>query len=122
MECEIPCVKTAPAPYSYVDVGLDSGWYRKCPQFKKYIRTMEIAGIGSETHRSDDYILGTVLLDSDVPVQYFSWAEYDFMDPPAPKVSGMIGYIIFRTLLQCSWQLSVIVDLNIGTNGYLCNL
>lgn len=105
MECEIPCVKTAPPPYTYVDIGLDSGWYRKCPQFKKYVRTMEIAGIGSEKHRSDDFILGTVLLDSDVPVQYFSWAEYDFMDPPAPKVSEIKDLHNLRTPLQCSWQL-----------------
>jgi hypothetical protein len=44
---------------------------------------MENVGRWKGDHR---LIAGNSHLDSDVPIQYFSWAEYQFMQPPIPKV------------------------------------
>ena len=33
----------------------------------------------------------TTSLSSDVPVGYFSWAEYPMMDPPRPKTKRALG-------------------------------
>lgn len=53
-----------------------------CQHTKQYFRTMENVKFGKD---EPDVVFGDFHLTSDVTVQYFSWAEYDFMRPPKPK-------------------------------------
>ena len=78
-DCDIPCVGRGPEP--------DIGGSQFCSHSKSYERTMENSGryMGDFKH-----IAGNSHLNSDVPIQYFSWAEYEFMRPPEPKVNKFI--------------------------------
>lgn len=42
----------------------------------------------STAHHSGFKVVMTPRLDSDVPVGYFSWAEYGLMDPVTPRIEG----------------------------------
>nr|CAG4708570.1 unnamed protein product [Naegleria fowleri] len=64
----------------------------KCPHTKLYTFTMENVPIqiGSTVK-----LVGSTKLNTDVPVPYYSWAEYDFMKPPIPKTaSAMMAVFI----------------------------
>jgi hypothetical protein len=48
-----------------------------------------------------NFIAGNSHLTSDVPIQYFSWAEYDFMRPPIKKVNESSIYLNILTIIGC---------------------
>jgi hypothetical protein len=73
-DCPIPCV-------SGVD---DISSNLVCPHTKFWSATMENRGSSIGDMKN---IYGNSRLHSDVVMQYFSWAEYDFMMPPRPKTS-----------------------------------
>eukprot|EP01116_Phalansterium_solitarium_P018409 TRINITY_DN485_c0_g2_i1.p1 TRINITY_DN485_c0_g2~~TRINITY_DN485_c0_g2_i1.p1 ORF type:complete len:498 (-),score=163.24 TRINITY_DN485_c0_g2_i1:107-1600(-) len=74
--CDVPC-----HPGSG---DISRGAAGRCPHIKAYEFTMENGGRHDGT---DQLIAGNTRLDSDVPIQYFSWEEYDFMRRPRNKTA-----------------------------------
>jgi len=91
--CDIPCEK--PSGNSPADIGGTGS----CIHQKRFSLTME--NIGSLGHGDNHSILSTTRLTSDVPVQYFSWAEYGFMNPPKPKNKD---YMMVALISNCGPQ------------------
>eukprot|EP01119_Soliformovum_irregulare_P004436 TRINITY_DN1543_c0_g1_i1.p1 TRINITY_DN1543_c0_g1~~TRINITY_DN1543_c0_g1_i1.p1 ORF type:complete len:516 (+),score=136.53 TRINITY_DN1543_c0_g1_i1:1328-2875(+) len=77
-ECDIPCVWEGDDP--------DVGGASSDPHNKRVSMTME--NYGTVAHGDSKTINGNTNLLSDVPLQYFSWAEYPFMDPPHAKTAS----------------------------------
>eukprot|EP01114_Cavostelium_apophysatum_P018071 TRINITY_DN550_c1_g1_i1.p1 TRINITY_DN550_c1_g1~~TRINITY_DN550_c1_g1_i1.p1 ORF type:complete len:562 (-),score=100.24 TRINITY_DN550_c1_g1_i1:1355-3040(-) len=73
IECDVPCARGSK------EIG-GSG----CTHARGYERTMENTGryIGDQ-----HTIAGNTHRDSDVHIQYYSWAEYEFMRPPRKKTA-----------------------------------
>lgn len=77
-ECDIPCVGDGSPPDAVVG-------YRQsqCPHIKSIFFTME----NSIPPQGAYDIVANTQLTSDVPLPYFSWAEYNFMNPVKPKTA-----------------------------------
>lgn len=64
---------------------------RACPHQKLALFSMESEAhypqLRLEDAREEYDIVGTTRRDSDVPLLYGSWAEYNFMQPAAPKTA-----------------------------------
>eukprot|EP01119_Soliformovum_irregulare_P019796 TRINITY_DN6339_c0_g1_i3.p1 TRINITY_DN6339_c0_g1~~TRINITY_DN6339_c0_g1_i3.p1 ORF type:complete len:422 (+),score=109.33 TRINITY_DN6339_c0_g1_i3:3-1268(+) len=76
-DCDVPCGSSTDKYTDFEPASVP------CPHTKRYTRTMENT---PERSGDDRNIVGDFHLTADVPVQYFSWAEYDFMRPVKPKV------------------------------------
>lgn len=50
-----------------------------------------ISNLKRGPYRNGIGVVMTTSLSSDVPVGYFSWAEYQIMDPPKPKTKRALG-------------------------------
>lgn len=88
------------------------------PSALRILRSMESAAYFPENdiataRKGGVGVVMTTSLSSDVPVGYFSWAEYPMMDPPRPKAQRALGaafisncgahndrLVIMRTLQQ----------------------
>ncbi|PRP80129.1 hypothetical protein PROFUN_12212 [Planoprotostelium fungivorum] len=75
-DCDIPCVGSGDS--SHIDIGSGAS---QCT--KSVSKTMENVG---ESYGDDSRMMGNTKLDADVTMQYFSWAEYNFMRPMQKKV------------------------------------
>eukprot|EP01117_Protostelium_nocturnum_P020977 TRINITY_DN985_c0_g1_i1.p1 TRINITY_DN985_c0_g1~~TRINITY_DN985_c0_g1_i1.p1 ORF type:complete len:497 (-),score=138.87 TRINITY_DN985_c0_g1_i1:296-1786(-) len=77
--CDIPCSDMGNSAYDDIGSGTCS---------KSVSKTQENTG----NHQGNDLLLcGNTRLSSDVPMQYFSWAEYGFMNPPREKTEKSMG-------------------------------
>ncbi|KAG0623294.1 hypothetical protein M758_3G163500 [Ceratodon purpureus] len=90
--CAVPCVfkshggGKADAAFGYSD----------SPSALQVLRSMESSTYFPENdiavaRKSGIGVVMTTSLSSDVPVGYFSWAEYSIMDPPKPKTQRALG-------------------------------
>lgn len=91
-ECDIPCIPSRDDP----DI---SNSKKKCEHVKGFEWTMENRGIydyyfflkkKGNAYGNMKNIAGNTKADSDVHIQYFSWSEYAFMDPPLVSVSEKV--------------------------------
>ncbi|KAG2385640.1 hypothetical protein C9374_003455 [Naegleria lovaniensis] len=65
---------------------------KRCPHTKQYTFSMENVAMQMGVAEK---LVGSTKLGTDVPVPYYSWAEYDFMKPPVPKTaSAMMAVFI----------------------------
>jgi hypothetical protein len=83
--CDVPCVwRKDGAHGKFVDIGR-----RRCGHSFTYHQSMEAVydAKGGMTKHGDrkSTIFAYTALDSDVPVPYFSWVEYGFMEKLQPK-------------------------------------
>ena len=103
---------------AFPDVGIDVPMDQlSCPHAKSYQATMENANI--ET-KDPHVIVGTTRLDTEVPVPYFSWAEYDFMNPPQEKTAtAMMAVFISNCVPEKRLQvLSELMTYGVTVHSY----
>ncbi|MFQ6657458.1 hypothetical protein Gotur_027123 [Gossypium turneri] len=89
-------------------------------------RSMESASYYEENNitqaRRDGFeIVMTTSLSSDVPVGYFSWAEYDIMAPVIPKSEKALAAAFISNCMASNFRLEALVELekeNIKIDSY----
>ncbi|KHF99053.1 Glycoprotein 3-alpha-L-fucosyltransferase A -like protein [Gossypium arboreum] len=93
-------------------------------------RSMESASYYAENNitqarREGFDIVMTTSLSSDVPVGYFSWAEYDIMAPVIPKSEKALAAAFISNCIACNFRLEALLELekeNIKIDSYgLCH-
>jgi len=85
----------------------------ECPHQKKVLLSMESAAF---YHRmisgvSDYDIYGSTCLETDVPVPYFSWDEYDFLAPLEQKTAKAMAAAFISNCGDSSGRLGIMQDL-----------
>ena len=96
-KCDVPCVYNMHEfPYADASLGMSGG----CGHVSRVTFSMESVvnypNLKYETIHNGGYsIAATYELDSDVPLPYFSWAEYNFRKEPLPKTAkSMVAMFI----------------------------
>ncbi|KAG6419680.1 hypothetical protein SASPL_116189 [Salvia splendens] len=90
------------------------------------LRSMEAAtyypenNIGKARRRGYDIVM-TTSLSSDVPVGYFSWAEYDIMAPVQPKIASAVAAAFISNCGALNFRLQALIGLekeNVNIDSY----
>eukprot|EP00727_Mastigamoeba_balamuthi_P010251 m51a1_g5849 hypothetical protein (766) ;mRNA; r:327797-331385 len=108
--CDVPCVLATPRSRraaAYYDARVDKipgssgvAGPKKCPRHQKdVVFSMEsVVNYGildpAEARKKGYDMVASYDLDSDVPLPYYSWAEYDVMAKPSPKTAGAMMAVI----------------------------
>ena len=103
--CAVRCVGDGAYGGMY-DVAVSGGGSTECPHTKRYSFTME----NIEMSGSDKSLVGTTRLKTDVPVPYYSWAEYDYMYQPAKKTATAM-LAVFISNCGATKRLQLLSDL-----------
>lgn len=72
-------------------------------------------------HRKGYDVVMTTSLSSDVPVGYFSWAEYDIMAPVEPKTESALAAAFISNCAARNFRLQALIGLenaNIKIDSY----
>ncbi|GJP46431.1 hypothetical protein CLOM_g5718, partial [Closterium sp. NIES-68] len=91
--CDVPCEMVGKTPAAQLDGSLAGA----VPRHKAVMRSMEPRGYYASNdlaaaHKEHGVVM-TVHYDSDVPVQYGSWEEYDVMRPAVNKTAMAAAFI-----------------------------
>ncbi|CAI5461618.1 unnamed protein product [Closterium sp. Yama58-4] len=110
--CDVPCEMVGKRRPSQLDASLAGG----VPRHKAVLRSMEPRGYYKSNdpawaHR-DHAVVMTVHYDSDVPVQYGSWEEYDVMRPPVNKTASALAAAFISNCRANNFRLEAIKELS----------
>lgn len=85
------------------------------------IRFTDLVVVRSSCYSKGYEIVMTTSLSSDVPVGYFSWAEYDIMAPVQPKTGSAIAAAFISNCGARNFRLQALIgleDANIKIDSY----
>ncbi|CAI5496293.1 unnamed protein product [Closterium sp. Naga37s-1] len=110
--CDVPCEmvgKRRPAD-------LDASLAGNVPRHKAVLRSMEPRGYYASNNpawaHKDHAVVMTVHHDSDGPVQYGSWEEYDVMRPPVNKTASALAAAFISNCHANSFRLEAVKELS----------
>lgn len=108
-DCDIPCLYMSSSNYPYIDASIKvipggsaivnnndpavcSGHHQKVMMSMESV--LNYPSLKRESLKANGYDIQAIYdLNSDVPVPYFSWAEYDIYKKPAEKVYSSFTHI-----------------------------
>ncbi|GJP42617.1 hypothetical protein CLOM_g2164 [Closterium sp. NIES-68] len=107
-DCDVPC--------EFVGEGDDvDGSLTYAVPGKMVLRSMEARSYypinDPAIARKSHSVVMTVHYDSDVPVQYGSWEEYDIMRPPVPKTADAIAAAFISNCAANNFRLKAVEEL-----------
>ncbi|CAI5483749.1 unnamed protein product [Closterium sp. Yama58-4] len=110
--CDVPCEMVGKRRPSQLDGSLAGN----VPRHKLVLRSMEPRGYYRSNDpawaHKDHAVVMTVHYDSDVPVQYGSWEEYDVMRPPVNKTASALAAAFISNCNANSFRLEAIKELS----------
>ncbi|CAI5535437.1 unnamed protein product [Closterium sp. Naga37s-1] len=110
--CDVPCEMVGKRRPAQLDASLAGG----VPRHKAVLRSMEPRGYYASNNpawaHKDHAVVMTVHYDSDVPVQYGSWEEYDVMRPPVNKTSSALAAAFISNCHANSFRLEAVKELS----------